>query len=150
MGATAVAADVSDSTTEVYRPGACNIGVHERRRRYRLAAGALLAAVGYLAVVVVTGLPAVFALGAFVPLSLGCEWCLQGRRSFCATLGFAGRSFCATLGFAGRYAFPGARGRVPDGGARQADRRYAFRLTILGLLAGAVLTLGTYVALLLA
>jgi hypothetical protein len=139
MGATAVAADVSDSTTEVYRPGACNIGVHERRRRYRLAAGALLAAVGYLAVVVVTGLPAVFALGAFVPLSLGCEWCLQGRRSF-----------CATLGFAGRYAFPGARGRVPDGGARQADRRYAFRLTILGLLAGAVLTLGTYVALLLA
>ena len=139
MGATAVAADVSDATTERYRPGACNIGARERRRRYRLAAGALLVAVGYLAVVVVTGLPAVFALGSFVPLSLGCEWCLQGRRSF-----------CATLGFSGRYAFPGARGTVPDGDARQADRRYAFRLTILGLLAGAVLTLGTYVALLLA
>lgn len=124
---------MTEPTTTGYRPGACNIGPHERRRRYRLAAGAFLVAAAYLVVVAVSGVPAVFALGAFVPFSLGCEWCLQGRRSF-----------CATLGFAGRYAFAGQAGEVTDDDARRVDRRYAFRLTLLGLLTGAGLSVATY------
>ena len=137
MCPTAIAPNVSGSTTG-YRPGACNIGDRERRRRYRLGAGALLVAAVYLAVVFVSGVPAVFALGAFVPLSLGCEWCLQGRQSF-----------CATLGFAGRYEFAGDSGAVSDEAARRADRRYAFRLTLLGLVAGGLLSGVTYLTLLL-
>jgi hypothetical protein len=133
MTPTAVARNVTQSTTTGYRPGACNIGPRERRRRYRLAAGAFLVAAAYLLVVAVSGVPAVFVFGAFVPLSLGCEWCLQGRQSF-----------CATLGFAGRYAFADRAGEVTDEAARRVDRRYAFRLTLLGLLTGAGLSLATY------
>lgn len=127
---------MTESTTSAYRPGVCNIGNRERRRRYRLGLGAVLVGVAYLAVVAVAGLPAVFALGGFVPLSLGCEWYLQGRQSF-----------CATLGFAGRYEFAGEAGEVPDTEARRADRRYAFRLTVLGLLCGGVLAAAAYVTL---
>lgn len=135
MNVSPVAPSVTESTT-AYRPGACNIGAHRRRQRYRLAAGAFLVAVAYLVIVAVSGVPSVFALGAFVPLSLGCEWCLQGRRSF-----------CAALGFAGRYAVADRDGVVTDGEARQADRRYAFRLTLLGLLAGGGLSVLPYVVL---
>ena len=127
---------MTESTTSGYRPGVCNIGSHERRRRYRLGVGAVLVGIAYLAFVAIAELPAVFALGVFVPLSLGCEWCLQGRQSF-----------CATLGFAGRYEFAGEAGAVPDDEARRADRRYAFRLTLLGLLGGGVLAVAAYAAL---
>lgn len=125
--------DVSDSTTTTYRPGTCNIGTRQRQRRYRLAAVAFLAGVVYVAVVALSSAPTALELGAFVPFSLGVEWYLQGRRSF-----------CAALGFAGRYEFDGGSGEVPDEDARTTDRRYAFRLTVLGLVGGATLSLVAY------
>jgi hypothetical protein len=124
---------VSESTTPTYRPGACNIGTRQRRQRYRLAGGALLAGVVYVAVVALSSVPAALALGAFVPFSLGVEWYLQGRRSF-----------CAALGFAGRYEFEDDAGEVADTDARTTDRRYAFRLTVLGLFGGGGLSLVAY------
>jgi len=74
-----------------------------------------------------------------VPLSLGTELLLQARRSFCAAPGFRGR-----FDFGGDGATPGddgvatdgGAGRVTDPAARRADRRYALRLTVVGVLVG--------------
>lgn len=136
MNVSAVPDIVSQSNRTGYRPGACNIGTRQRRQRYRLAGVALLGAAAYLALVGLSDAPTVLTLGTFVPFSLGVEWYLQGRRSF-----------CATLGFAGRYAFEASEGSVTDSEAVRADRRYAFRLTLLGLLGGALLAVGAYATL---
>lgn len=115
----------------------CNIGTRERRQRYGLAACCFAAGAVYLAVLLVRpSTPPVLALGLFVPFSLGIEWYLQGRRSFCATLGFTGRYDFRSDG--------GDRGRVTSGAARTDDRRYAFRLTLLGILGGLAMTVLTY------
>lgn len=113
------------STPPAYQPARCNIGSTERRRRYRLATGAYVAALAYAATVVLSGAPAFLLVGLVVPLSLGTEWLLQARQSF-----------CAGLALSGRFSFEGRVGRVPNGPARESDRRYGFRLFLLGLGAG--------------
>jgi hypothetical protein len=117
------------STPPDYVPGACNIGGDERRRRYRLGALSLVAAVGYAAAVAVLAVPTALAVGLFVPFSLGIEFLLQGRRSF-----------CASMGFRGRYESGDGDGRATDEEALSADRRYALELTLLGTVGGAALT----------
>jgi hypothetical protein len=89
--------------------------------------------VAYFLAVAQADLSSTLVLGAFVPLSLGVEWYLQGRHSF-----------CATLGFTGRYALGWERGAVTDEDARAADRRLAFRLALLGLFGGGVLAAAGY------
>jgi hypothetical protein len=145
-----------------YRPGVCNIGATERRRRYRYAAVAAAAAVAYAAVVLAWSVPTALLLGLFVPFALGLEFLLQARRSFCASLGFRGRfdlrgdggsegldSVAADGRGAGHdrtdrrddapdATDPDATGRVTDPDARTADRRYALRLTLLGVFGGGV------------
>ena len=140
--------DVTD-TPPGYRPGVCNIGGHERRRRYRYAGVCALAAVAYAVAVLAWSAPTALLLGLFVPLSLGTEFLLQGRRSFCASLGLRGRfdlrdadreSVASVAADGGRGGSPGGSeevGRVTDPSALAADRRYALRLTVLGVLGGA-------------
>ena len=129
-----------------YRPGVCNIGGRERRRRYRYAGLSAVAAVVYAVAVLALSVPTALLLGLFVPLSLGTEFLLQARRSFCAQLGFRGRFDLREDGVDDRVTAdggdgrvegtPGAAGRVADPDARRADRRYALRLTVLGVLGG--------------
>lgn len=142
-----------------YEPGVCNIGSAERRRRYRYAGVCAVAAVAYAAAVLATSVPTALLLGLFVPFSLGTEFLLQARRSFCANLGFRGRfdlrgdgsGSVATDGGSGESgdrttegsaatsgpAEPAVPvGRVTDPDARAADRRHALRLTVLGVLGG--------------
>ena len=136
-----------------YEPGVCNIGSAERRRRYRYAGVCAVAAVAYATAVLATPVPTALLLGLFVPLSLGTEFLLQARRSFCASLGLRGRfdlrgsgsGSVATDGGSGddrdgRVGRPattaGPVGRVSDPDARTVDRRYALRLTVLGVLGG--------------
>jgi hypothetical protein len=123
------------STPSSYQPGVCNIGPAARRERGRVALVCLLAAGGYAAFVLVSPLPSLLLLGLFVPLSIGAEWGLQARRSFCVTLALRGRHDFRADG--GERADSGA---VESAAARREDRRYAARLTLLGLGIGAVLT----------
>jgi hypothetical protein len=122
-----------------YEPAACNIGDAERRRRYRLAGASFLAAGAYLAAVLAFDEPRALLVGLVVPLGLGVELSLQGRRAF-----------CAALGARGRYAFDGTGGHVADPAAREADRRYAGWLTVLGVLGGGALTVIVLAAVLVA
>jgi hypothetical protein len=127
---------MSESPSD-YRPGVCNIGSAERRRRYRYAGVCGVVAVGYAAGVLAWSLPTALLLGLFVPLSLGTELFLQARRSFCAGLGLRGRfDFGGEAGDDG-VATDGGAGRVTEPAARRADRRYALRLTLLGVAGGA-------------
>jgi hypothetical protein len=139
-----------------YEPGVCNIGSAERRRRYRYAGACAVAAVAYAAAVLATSVPTALLLGLFVPFSLGTEFLLQARRSFCASFGFRGRfdlrgdgsGSVATDGGSGGSSDraveasasltepAGSVGRVTDPDARAADRRHALRLTVLGVLGG--------------
>ncbi|MEE6210264.1 hypothetical protein U3A55_08860 [Salarchaeum sp. III] len=118
-----------------YVPGTCNIGEQERRRRYRIAYAAFALAIAYVAVVAAASVPAVLVLGAFAPLAVGIEWYVQGRESF-----------CVRLAWRGRFSFGGDRGSVSDADARRRDRRHAAELTAISILAAAVLTAVSYVA----
>jgi len=120
------------SSADRYRPGVCNIGVSERRRRYRYAAAAFVAAVAYFVAVVVSDAPAVLLVGLFVPLSLGAEWTLQARRSF-----------CAVLALTGGYSFDDTSGEVTRPADRRADAVTGLLFACLGIVAGAV---GTAIA----
>lgn len=122
-------------TPSAYRPGTCNIGPSEQRRRYRYAGVCAVVAVAYAAVVLAWSAPNVLLLGLFVPLSLGTELLLQARRSFCVMFGLRGRFDVG--GTDGPVATDGGAGRVTDPAARRADRRHAAKLTALGVLGGA-------------
>jgi hypothetical protein len=139
-----------------YRPGVCDIGGRERRRRYQYAAICGLAAVAYAAAVLAWSGPTALLLGLFAPLSLGIEFLLQARRSFCASLGLRGRfdlrggdgnESIAADGEVRPVALPddpsgdGKVGRVTDPADRASDRRYALGLTALGVFGGTVGTL---------
>ncbi|MFB6206052.1 MAG: hypothetical protein ABEJ05_05950 [Haloglomus sp.] len=126
-----------------YRPGACNIGSAARRERRRVALLCFVGAVGYAAFVLVTSAPTILLLGLFVPLSLGIEWSLQARRSFCVALALQGGYDFRETATDGGSAVD-ERGSVEDRGARSEDRRYALRLTLLGIAGGAVLTSAVY------
>ena len=115
------------SSESRYRPGVCNIGASERRKRYRYAAVAFAAAVGYLLVVLASGAPPILLVGLFVPVSLGVELALQARRDF-----------CAALALSGRYSFDDESGAVEDPSARRTDRNVGIRFVCVGLAAGAV------------
>ena len=127
---------MTDSPSD-YRPGVCNIGARERRRRYRYAGACAVAALAYAAGVLASSAPTGLLLGLFVPFSLGTEFLLQARRSFCASLGLRGRFDLGGEGGDG-VATDGGAGRVTDPEARAADRRYSLRLTLLGVVGGGV------------
>ncbi|MWG35750.1 hypothetical protein [Halomarina oriensis] len=126
----------SDDRTE-YRPGVCNIGRTEQRRRYRYAAVGALVTLGYLAALVVTDAPTGLVLGAFAPLALAVEFSIQARTQFCVR--FALR---------GRYDFTGSggdSGRVTASANRRADTVSAAKVTVFSLLVAGVATGALYV-----
>ncbi|WP_254535083.1 hypothetical protein [Halomarina litorea] len=66
-------------SASAYRPGYCNIGRAEQRKRYHYALASFLVAVVYAASVLLTSVPTELLLGAFAPLALGCEFFVQAR-----------------------------------------------------------------------
>ena len=113
-------------TTE-HRPGRCNIGRQQRRKRAGIAGVALTGAGALMAAVAVGVLPRSFVLAVFVPLTVGFEWAFQ-----------ASQSVCVRLALIGTYAFGDDTGSVGDPVSRRDDRLYAAKLTAASvLLAGA-------------
>ncbi|QLC34943.1 hypothetical protein EFA46_011835 (plasmid) [Halarchaeum sp. CBA1220] len=125
------------SAVDSYRPGSCNIGVQERRRRYVYAAAGFVVAAALVAAVAVGALPEALVPAVFVPLAVGIEWLLQ-----------ASRSFCVVLGTLGKYSFEAAGevGTVDDPDARREDRSSAIRITATSVVVAALLTAVAYVA----
>ena len=114
-----------------YRPGACNIGPAELRRRRRSAVGVTAVALVIAFGLVANGAEPVYRV-ALLPFAAGAAvtW-LQVIRRFCVAFGAAGvRNF-------------GALGRtdtVTYRAARAADRRTALRMILEGSLYGLIVT----------
>jgi hypothetical protein len=118
-----------------YTPGACNIGAAEiRRRRNAGWAGLALLAAGWAAILL-TDAPAWWALLLFVP-ALG------------AAAGFvqAAYRFCFYFGFASLFNFGelGREARVADRESLMRDRKQAWRVMSVSVLAAAAATLIAY------
>jgi len=112
-----------------YRPGQCNIGSQQRRRRARIAALAFLAAAAVVAADAAGALPGPLLLVVFVPLAVGFEWAFQSYESF-----------CVRLAMVGQYAFGDDRGDVPEAADRRADRLLAAKITAASVLLAGVVT----------
>jgi hypothetical protein len=120
-----------------YRPGACNIGPAEIRRRQAAGVLGIVAALGLGALLLVFGAPPVARLLVALPLAAGFSGFLQARLHFCANYGWRG---IRNLGAIGDVE------RVEDAEARRADRRKA--LAIFGTAAAGGLAVALFFALL--
>ena len=115
-----------------YRPGVCNIGWTEQRKRYRYAAVGGLAALVYLVAVVATGAPAGLVVGAFAPLALAYEFFVQARTRFCVKFALLGRYDFSASG--------GDAGPVSEPADRRTDAASALAITVASVVAAAVTT----------
>jgi hypothetical protein len=120
-----------------YRPGACNIGPAEIRRRQVAGVLGIVAALGLGVLLLVLGAPPVARLLVALPLAAGFSGFLQARLHFCANYGWRG---IRNLGAIGDVE------RVEDAEARRADRRKA--LAIFGSAAAGGLAVALLFALL--
>ena len=119
-----------------YRPGACNIGPAEIRRRQVAGVLGIVAALGLGVLLLVLGAPPVARLLVALPLAAGFSGFLQARLHFCANYGWRG---IRNLGAIGDVE------RVEDAEARRADRRKA--LAIFGTAAAGGLAVALLFAL---
>lgn len=118
-----------------YVPGACNIGSAEIRRRRNMGWASLAVFVAGLAVILATGGAAWWSLLLFLP-ALG------------AAAGFvqAAYRFCFYFGFASLFNFGqlGREARVADRQSQMRDRKQAWRVLSVSVLAAVAATLAAY------
>jgi hypothetical protein len=122
-----------------YKPGVCNIGKNETRKRYAMGAAGFIMAAAFALGTVSAGLPGWVLLVSFIPLVIGFEGAYQGRFRFCA--GFAA---------AGIYDFTGSGGsrkKVTGKEAHRKDMGMAFRIHAYSLVSGAVVAAIIYLLL---
>jgi hypothetical protein len=116
-----------------YRPGVCNIGAWEIRRRRRSAIVGYVISAIVLAVLVALDVPAVARLLVLLPLWGSTVSWLQARRQFC--VGFA---VARVSNFTDEET---GRERVVDEAAHRADMRTVRRMTIDGFLIAVAITI---------
>ena len=75
-----------------YRPGTCNIGTEEVRRRYRIGFIGLFSMIGYILFVKWLDLPDIYKLGLFIPAFYSVSGFLQAAKKFCYVYGWKGLS----------------------------------------------------------
>ncbi|QLH84755.1 hypothetical protein [Halosimplex pelagicum] len=119
-----------------YRPGVCNIGRDERRKRRTLGAVSFLGAAAYVGVVLGTGRPAGLLLGSFPLLFGGFMGVVQDRMGFCAGFGALARYDLSGSG--------GDSGSVADAEAVKRDRIKAFQVVAVAAAAAVVTTMVVY------
>ena len=124
-----------DPMTE-YQPGVCNIGANERRKR-RLAGGVgFLAAIGYVAGVVLADLPTNCLLATSVFLFGGFVGFFQARFGFCVAFAALARYDLSGSG--------GGAGTISEKEALRRDRRRAVTIVLYAASAAAFVTAVVY------
>ena len=119
-------------TANSYQPGICNIGPAEIRQRRRVGWLGLIAAVVFLALAFVFGIPAAYRLLVFLPVGMSASGFLQ-----------AGMHFCARFGASGLFNFGdvGPTESVMEADFRKADQRKAVQIIVFTLIIAAVVAL---------
>lgn len=125
--------DDHDAAVSEYRPGVCNIGPAEIRRRRQTGYVGLAAAAALGAGLLAASAPRWARLAVALPVAAGLSGLIQARLHFCAGFGMAGLQNMGALG---------EQQRVEDDEARAADRRMSLRIQAVsvagGLVAGVV------------
>ncbi|MFC7142070.1 hypothetical protein ACFQMA_19820 [Halosimplex aquaticum] len=119
-----------------YRPGVCNIGADERRKRRTMGALSFLAGAAYVGFVIATGRPDGLLLGSAPLLFGGFVGVVQDRMGF-----------CAAFGALARYDLSGSdgdAGSVDDPDAVKQDRVRAFQVLAVSAAAAVVATMAVY------
>lgn len=116
-----------------YKPGICNIGGNERRKRYELGIIGIGFAIVLAFLIFYLGYPRWSMLICFIPFFLGSEGMLQGYLGFC--VGFANRGIF-DLSDSGK-----GKGRVPNKKAHNLDMSRANMINLLSLIAAGIMTL---------
>lgn len=119
-----------------YRPGACNIGRDQRRRRLYAGAASLVAAVAYTAWLLATDASYRLLAGTGVLLFGAILGYLQYRLEFC--VGFAALARY-DLGGSG-----GDAGSVQERTALYEDRMRAVQIVVVSIALAGLLTVGVY------
>ena len=123
-----------------YKPGVCNIGKNEIRKRYAMAAIGFLISAAIVCAVVAYRLPLWTLLLLFLPLLFAFEGFYQGYLRFCAGFAAAG-----VYDFAGSG---GSRGKVSDKEAHMRDMRKAIMIHAYAIFSSIALTIIIYLAVL--
>lgn len=119
-----------------YKPGVCNIGENEIRKRYALAVIAFVVSALLVYAVVLLNLARWALLLSFIPLVMGFEGLYQGYFKFCA--GFAA---------AGKYDFTGSGGsksNVTDSESHKKDLQKARRIHIYSIISSIIIVVIIY------
>ena len=116
-----------DDATSGYRPGACNIGPAEIRRRRHIGYLGLAGAVALGGALLAIDAPAWARFVVALPVAAGLEGLIQARLRFCAGYGMAGLRNLGELG---------QQESVEDAGARAADRRTALQIHAASIIGG--------------
>jgi hypothetical protein len=110
-----------------YRPGACNIGTAEIRRRRRFGHIALVATLGVFLALVVLAVPPIVRFVVALPAAVAAACYLEAALKFCIGFGWLGLF---------NFTAHGSTQRVSDGSARATDRRRALWLSVATALIG--------------
>jgi hypothetical protein len=110
-----------------YRPGQCNIGPYEIRRRRRTGHVGLVASTALLAVLLLVDADPLARLTLIAPVTLSASGYLQAWLKFCAGFGQLGVF---------NFGEAGEGGTIADEAARAADRRRARQIGLSGLAIG--------------
>ncbi|MFB6094914.1 MAG: hypothetical protein ABEJ71_00480 [Halodesulfurarchaeum sp.] len=131
-----MAAGQGDGKGRQYRPGACNIGRDERRKRRQMGVVGFGLALVVVVTMVAVSLPPAFGLVAGVFYFMGATGLLQARYGFCVYYGVAGEFNLGSLDRDPRT--------VTDASARARDRWRAIQLVTYALVVAVLLTAATY------
>lgn len=118
---------------EEYKPGVCNIGKKEIRKRYLFGAAGLVAAILLAYVIVAFHLPKLSLIASFIFFMLGFEGLYQGHFKFCA--GFASAGIYDLTGSGGK------RSKVTDKESHRIDMKRAMRIHALSIISALILTI---------
>lgn len=121
-----------DTGAGEYRPGVCNIGPAEIRRRRQIGYLGFAAAVVVAAVLVLVDAPTWTRLVVALPVAIGLSGFIQARMRFCAGFAMAGLQNMGELG---------GQVQVEDAAARAADRRKAMLINAAAITGGLVTAL---------
>ena len=121
-----------DTGAGEYRPGVCNIGPAEIRRRRQIGYLGFAAAVVVAAVLVLVDAPTWTRLVVALPVAIALSGFIQARMRFCAGFAMAGLQNMGELG---------GQVQVEDAAARAADRRKAMLINAAAITGGLVTAL---------
>ena len=118
-----------DTDAGEYRPGVCNIGPAEIRRRRQIGYLGLAAAVVVAAALVLVDAPSWTRLAVALPVTIALSGFIQAYLRFCAGFAMAGLQNMGQLG---------GQVQVEDAAARAADRRKAMLINAAAITGGLV------------